>query len=77
MNLLNFPILALFGPTLISKNGPIINKDESKTQIWRSWVECSPCYGTSAWETCEDNICMQSIDIEDIVSMSSKLMKDK
>lgn len=50
-------IVALYGPTLLSKNVPL----HENIQIIKSEVECSPCFGTKQFRICDNNQCLTSI----------------
>lgn len=51
-------IIALYGPTLLSKNIPL----HENLQIIRSGVSCSPCFGTNQFRMCNKNSCMVEIN---------------
>jgi ADP-heptose:LPS heptosyltransferase len=69
---LESPSITLFGPTLISKNGPLNN---SSITI-RSPLECAPCQGSILMNTCEDKTkCMSAIDPAMILASVRKLLK--
>lgn len=56
---LKIPGIALFGPTLVSKNGPL----NGTIEIIRADVPCSPCqYENRFWE-CTFYGCMESISV--------------
>jgi ADP-heptose:LPS heptosyltransferase len=63
--------VALFGSTLVSKNGPY-----NGTIIpVRSPIECSPCQGTRRILECEDRSqCMSTIDPRIVFSVLRKLL---
>ena len=56
----NTPLIALFGPTRHTKNGPYMDG----ARVVRSRVDCAPCHGTEDFTQCSDNICMQSISTD-------------
>lgn len=61
---LDKPGLILFGPTLISKNGPI-----NGTMIpVKTSFSCAPCQGTMTWTLCNGwNRCMDALKPEDVM----------
>ena len=70
----NTPLIALFGPTRHTKNGPYVDG----ARVVRSRVDCAPCHGTEDFTKCTDNICMQSIStdivkqqIEEIIAQNT------
>ena len=50
-------LVALFGPTLVSKNAPV----NPRAVVVRSPVRCAPCQYTQAFHTCSDYLCMSQI----------------
>ena len=60
----NTPVVALFGPT-----DPVIWGPRNKHDyiIYKN-IECSPCWGRG---TCEKNICMEKIEVEEIIARLS------
>ncbi|MFW9928136.1 MAG: glycosyltransferase family 9 protein, partial [Candidatus Thorarchaeota archaeon] len=63
--------IVLFGPTLISKNGPLNN-----TIIpIRSPLECAPCQDSVLMNTCLDtSLCMNAIDVGMIIATVRKIL---
>ena len=51
------PTVALFGPTILSKNGPY-NKEH---RIARSPLRCAPCQDSHHFHACEDWRCMREL----------------
>ncbi len=69
---LNVPGVILFGPTLISKNGPL---NDSIIPI-RSPLQCSPCQGSILVNTCPDtSSCMKDIDPGMVIAAARKQIK--
>ena len=68
-NALHIPTIALFGPTIPSKNHPwnpgynIISSNSCKSR---------PCYFTERYASCKDNKCMQDISINEIIEYITK-----
>ena len=57
----NTPVVALFGPTDPKIWGPRNSNDK----IIYKKIDCSPCWGKG---NCENNICMDKIEVEEIVA---------
>lgn len=55
--------LALFGGTIVSKNGPINNT----TTVVQSRQSCQPCQYTSRFESCADAVCMRSLSVGEVM----------
>jgi ADP-heptose:LPS heptosyltransferase len=54
----SIPMITLFGPTLVSKNGP-----KNGATVLRSPLSCAPCQGTIFWRMCKSSeSCMSAID---------------
>lgn len=68
---LGVPGVVLFGPTLVSKNGPL-----NRTLIpVRSPLPCAPCQGTMFWEMCQGREkCMKNIDPGLVVAALRKVI---
>jgi len=62
---LKIPMIALFGPTLVSKNGPY-NKEH---RIARSPLQCAPCQQSPRFYACNDWQCMRELRPEMVMSM--------
>ena len=56
----DIPMIVLFGPTLVSKNGPY-NKDH---RIIRSPMPCAPCQASPRFHVCEEWKCMEALKPE-------------
>jgi heptosyltransferase-1 len=67
-SILGTNIVGLYGPTDPSRNGPI---NRGSTVIEASL----PCRRRSCWKDCKDNICMQSIRVEEIVKKVISLIE--
>jgi len=52
---LNIPLIALFGPTLITKNRPI----NENSNVLVNTMTCQPCQYTEDFNRCQDNKCLQ------------------
>jgi len=71
-NVLGVPMVALFGPTLVSKNKP----RGEKSIVLMGNSECVGCYYTEKFETCEDNVCMKSISVGDVMAKAREILRD-
>lgn len=69
------PLVAIFGPTLLSKNSAW-GEDYNKHHI-SSKVECAPCYADpKKLFECPDPICMKDIMVEEVVERILKTLKE-
>jgi len=66
------PTIALFGPTVASKNGPY-NREH---RIARSPLQCAPCQGTHLFHSCEENRCMKELTAGMIMSVIREYIVD-
>ena len=62
-NALNVPMIALFGPTFMAKNGP----RSKKARIIKADMDCVPCQDAPAFWSCEKYRCMESITAGDVM----------
>jgi ADP-heptose:LPS heptosyltransferase len=69
-DLLSIPLIALFGPTLVSKNRPI----GKMSKVLRSGLPCSPCQDTSRFSSCAVNDCMGNISVSDVTSVTREIL---
>ncbi|MEW6613941.1 MAG: glycosyltransferase family 9 protein [Thermodesulfobacteriota bacterium] len=69
---LEVPLVAIFGATLCSKNGPI----QTKNVVVRSPVACAPCQFTFVFRACSDFVCMRAIQVGDVMAAVRQLIKD-
>jgi ADP-heptose:LPS heptosyltransferase len=71
--ILDKPLIALFGPTLTSKNAPR-NKE---TTILKSGIYCAPCQDTGRFYRCGDRnySCMRSITVGDVMAVAKEKIK--
>jgi len=70
-NLLKTPLIALFGPTLVSKNGP----RHPGASVIQSSVDCAPCLEKTAFYNCAKNLCMDSITVSDVMVLAKDKLK--
>jgi len=72
----NIPMIVLFGPTLISKNGPY-NKEH---RTIRSPLSCAPCQQSPAFHVCDEWKCMETLRPEMVMAevrdYTAQLVKD-
>ena len=71
-NLLGVKLMALFGPTLVSKNGP---RGKNSTVVRASRLKCVPCQDTAAFYSCKRAACMESITVGDVVGVAKAMTK--
>ena len=69
---LQIPSIALFGPTLISKNGPR-NKE---VKILRSPLPCAPCQGSPHFTLCKEWRCMNELKPEIVMAEVRSYLMD-
>ena len=67
------PVVALFGPNTPTKWGPYGNNHK----VVYKKLPCSPCTRQYMGEvsTCQNNLCMQAISVEDVLSAVDELVK--
>lgn len=70
-NILNVPLIALFGPTLINKNGP----RGKRSSVLVSKEECAPCQDTSRFYNCNKFACMENISVGDVMAKAREKLK--
>jgi ADP-heptose:LPS heptosyltransferase len=64
---LNIPVFCLIGPTPANVTGPY-SSAENEVYILSANLSCSPCYKTAVMKQCADNLCMQQITPEMVLS---------
>ncbi len=69
---LKVPLIGLYGPTRFEETRPLF--DGSPGVVLRKSFPCQPCYGTAGQKECQDNICMQAIEINDVVTAALEIM---
>lgn len=73
-NALKIPTVALFGPTLLTKNRPwnegseIISNGQAQCKNW-------PCYFSPLFKSCKDNVCLSKTTPEDVLGAVQKIIK--
>lgn len=68
---LNIPLLALFGPSSVSKNGPLSNASETMT----SELYCSPCQFSKRIAYCSSNKCLQQLSITAVANRLKSMVR--
>lgn len=61
-DVLGVETVAIFGPTSVVKNGPIVGR----TQVAHSLLQCSPCQFLCEFQSCERPRCMIDISAEEV-----------
>jgi ADP-heptose:LPS heptosyltransferase len=62
---LGVPLIGLYGPTRYDQTRPYpVN---TTATVLRGTLSCQPCYGTPLQKTCRENLCMQTIRVEDVL----------
>lgn len=64
-------VIALFGPT-----DPEIFTQSEEIIIRNEKISCSPCHDGRKFSNCSDNICMKTINPEDVFSVVLKNLED-
>ena len=62
---LGTPLLTLWGPGIYEQTSP--QAGSGPVRILHHRVHCAPCYGTPLMKTCQDNVCMKQIEVEEVV----------
>ena len=68
---LDVPLIALFGPTLTTKNRPI----GKRSHVLTASMECVPCQDTRAFSSCEKAICMEEIKPGDVMAVAREMLR--
>lgn len=69
---MGIPTIALFGSTLISKNGP----RDPRSIALMAGIDCAPCQDQAKFYRCERAACMESISIGDVASAAKEVMRN-
>ena len=71
---LNVPLIALFEPTLITKNRPVNKNSHILTSNYcLVGKDCNPCQYTDRFTLCQDNQCLKKISVDDVIKLMNKL----
>lgn len=71
-NLVNTPIISLFGPTPPSSFAPRFNN--SQFLVSREKLSCSPCYDGRLYAECKNNLCMQQITVDQVYDTAISML---
>ena len=69
------PLIVLWGPAIEANTSP--RSINSPVAIINKHLPCSPCYETPRKDACKNNICMQAIQVEEVVREALKLLKPR
>jgi ADP-heptose:LPS heptosyltransferase len=69
-DILRVPLIAMFGPTLPTKNAP----RGKGSRIIQAGQKCVPCQDTSAFQVCKSNECMRSITVGDVMAKAREML---
>ncbi|HEY6290250.1 MAG TPA: glycosyltransferase family 9 protein [Terriglobia bacterium] len=69
---LGTPLVALLGPAIIEQTRPVAGR--GPVRILYERVPCAPCYGTPLMKSCQDNICMKAIEVEQVKAAMLELL---
>ncbi|MBI3814302.1 MAG: glycosyltransferase family 9 protein [Nitrospinae bacterium] len=67
-------LIVLWGPAIETKMRPW--SLDSPVIVINKHLPCSPCYETPRKENCSNNICMQAIQVDEVVEAAVKLLKN-
>ena len=73
---LGIPTIAIFGPTLVTKNRPV-GKHSLTIQASKGWKDdCIPCQYTPNFKYCQSNECLKNISAEFVYEQFVKLREE-
>lgn len=73
---LGIPTIAIFGPTLVTKNRPV-GKNSLTIQASKGWKDdCIPCQYTPNFKYCQSNECLKNISAEFVFEQFINLRKE-
>ncbi len=70
---LGTPLVTLWGPGIFAQTSP--QAGAGPVRIINRRVHCAPCYGTSLMKSCNDNICMKQIEVEEVVDALTSMLR--
>jgi ADP-heptose:LPS heptosyltransferase len=70
-DILEVPMIALFGSTLVSKNGPL----SPRARAIVADLECVPCQDTGRFFSCRHNECMHSLSVGDVMHEARRSLR--
>lgn len=68
---LRVPFVGLYGPTRFEETRPFTL--EPVGEVLRSSLPCQPCYGTPNQRRCRNNLCMQQIEVDQVVRTAKEV----
>lgn len=71
---LGVPLIGLYGPTRYDQTRPYT--ESAAAVVLRGRLPCQPCYGTPRQKTCKENLCMQSIQVEQVLERVGDRMRE-
>jgi hypothetical protein len=71
-NIMDVPLIALFGSTLTSKNAP---KGKNST-VLISGLSCVPCQDSTPFYNCRKWACMEAIGVGDVMALAKEKLKN-
>jgi ADP-heptose:LPS heptosyltransferase len=69
---LGTPLITLWGPAILEQTAPL--PGSGPVRIIRHPVHCAPCYGTPLMKTCQDNICMKGISLDEVLAAAQEML---
>lgn len=69
------PLIVLWGPAIETHTRP--RNLNSPVVVINKHLPCSPCYETPRMKSCQNNICMQEIQVDEVVEEALKLLKPR
>jgi len=72
---LGIPLVGVYGPTRYEETRPFPMIPE-KAAVLRASLPCQPCYGTAMQKRCRENICMEAVQVGDVVRKSLEVGGD-
>jgi hypothetical protein len=70
-NLLGVSLIALFGPTLTTKNRP----RGPKSTVITAGMECVPCQDNYAFTSCQKALCMEAVAVGDVMAVAREKLR--
>ena len=70
---LGTPLVTLWGPGIFEQTAPVAGS--GPVTILRHKVHCAPCYGTPLMKSCQDNICMKQIGVDEVLEAVEGMLR--
>ena len=67
-------LIGLYGPTRYEETRPF--PEQAAAAVLRRSLPCQPCYGTPRQAKCRDNVCMRSIEVEEVLEKAREVRPD-